>query len=31
MARREFKPLISPGLKEMDARLFQEDKMGLRF
>ena len=25
----EFKPLISENLKEMDARIFREEKMGL--
>lgn len=25
----EFVPLISPDLKEMDARIFHEEKMGL--
>jgi propionate CoA-transferase len=25
----EFTPIISPNLKEMDARIFREEKMGL--
>ena len=25
----EFTPIISPDLKEMDARIFREEKMGL--
>lgn len=30
LAHMAFKPLISPNLKEMDARLFREEKMGLK-
>lgn len=31
LAHMEFKPLIADDLKEMDARLFKEEKMGLTF
>lgn len=31
LAQMEFTPLISPELKEMDARIFRPEKMGLRF
>ncbi len=30
LAQMTFKPLISPNLSEMDARIFRDDKMGLR-
>lgn len=31
LAHMEFRPLISPDLKEMDLRIFREEKMGLSF
>ena len=31
LAHMEFRPLISPDLKEMDPRIFREEKMGLHF
>lgn len=31
LAQMEFKPLIASDLKEMDARLFKEEKMGIKF